>query len=49
MERLFRRPFGLCFFMHPEGFAIVNFSSQLPGGREEGRDGGKEVLQFAVC
>lgn len=36
VERLFHRPFGLR-YMHPEGFAIVNFASQLPGGRDGGR------------
>lgn len=35
--------------MRPEGFAIVNFASQLPGGRDGGREGWREVLLFAVC
>lgn len=42
MDRLFHGPFGLC-FTRPEAFAIVNFASQLPGGRDGGREGGVTI------
>lgn len=46
MERLFRRPFGLC-FMHPVGFATVNFYLPAPG-REGEMEGGVTICGLQI-